>query len=339
MKNRVWALGVAGLAALAGSVEAQSGSRVGFGKSVGSFRQSSPAGAARAPISPPSRVGFGGGDRDGRGQRQADRRGGDNHDGYRSGGNRGTDRGNWDRGGHRDGGSRTSVSISIGAGFGSWGREYCPPPRRPVFIDRCDPFIVRRPIVIDPCPPVYVRRPIIVDQYPSVIVQRPIVVVERAPSVITVRGEPAAPEYITQEEWCWRALATGNPEAMETFGDLVARGNAPGIAELGYAICAAAAGQIERADWAASKALQVDAEIGRKVPRIPGLKDQIVSALKNYTSLATEPTPQRAQTIALFKDAIGDAHGAEQARAAMARLQEYAAAKAAPAPTELASAK
>jgi hypothetical protein len=171
-----------------------------------------------------------------------------------------------------------------------------------------------------------------------VVVERPVVVIDDTPDVVTVYGEPAAPEYITQEEWCWRALADGNPDAMERFGDLVADDDMTGTAALGYAICAAAAGQIERADWAASQALQVDAEIARKVPRLPGLKDQIVSALKNYESLATERTPQRAQTVSLLKEAAGDYEGAQSAADAVVKLREVAARNAAAA-VELASAK
>ena len=309
-------------------------------------RPSAPRPGAARPSAAPSRIGFGASTR-GSGPNGSFRpanisRGGSalsgsNRDrGNRGGGHRDGGRGHGGR--QHDGGSRTSVKINIGGSFGVYD-DYSPPPRRPVFIDRCDPIVIRRPVIIDDCDPFIVRRPVVVLDPcpPPLVIERPVIVIEDSPDVVTVRGEPAAPEYITQEEWCWRALAEGNPDAMERFGELVARDEMSGTAALGYAICAAAAGQIERADWAASEALQVDAEIARKAPPLPGLKEQIVSALKNYESLATERTPQRAQTISLLKEAAGDDEGARSAAEAMVKLQALAAAKATP--VELASAK
>lgn len=260
------------------------------------------------------------------------------------GGDRGSHRDGDHRGGHHRGGSGVSIHIGtdfrIGSGRGHRDLDWCPPTpihrHRPVvFRDDCRPSfrphpIVRnhvhhhRPVYIAPCPPVIVHRPIVVQR--PIVIERP---VYQERQVIYTAPPPVVTEvqYISQEDWCWRALADGNPGAMEKFGDLMSRSEARGAAELGYAICAAAAGQVERAEWAAAQALHYDAEVARKVPSLPGLKEQIVAALKNYELLAADRTPQRAQTVALLKAAAGDAAGAERAQAAAASLQALADAR------------
>jgi hypothetical protein len=281
-----------------------------------------------------------------------DRRGGDH--------GRGGHHGSGHHGGHGHGGVSVGIGIQFGSGRGHRDANWCPPTtikhRRPVVFDDCRPSFhshrvisnhvhhYRRPVYVAPCPPVVVRRPIIIERCDPIVVERPIIIerpVYQQPQVIYTTPAPAPQvtevQYVSQEEWSWRALASGSPEAMEKFGDLMSRSEARGAAELGYAICAAAAGQVERADWAASQALQYDAEVARKVPNIPGLKEQIVSALKNYELLATDRTPQRAQTIALLKAAAGDLEGSDRAMAAAQELRALAAARQAnAAPTQLA---
>ncbi len=119
-------------------------------------------------------------------------------------------------------------------GDGTCGWRECDP----VWLTACDPVIVTQPIA------------------------------RVVPSVVTVYSSPvveAAPVE-TPLDRAWSMLASGNPDAMEKFGSLVAAGEFKGRAEMGYMICAALAGQPERAEWAAKWSIREDAEAIVKLP-------------------------------------------------------------------------
>jgi hypothetical protein len=110
----------------------------------------------------------------------------------------------------------------------------------------------------------------------------------------------------------WAALAAGDAGAMEKFGRLIGRDSRDGSAELGYAICAARAGQAERAEWGARWAFRKDAAALTKAAAKPGVQAAAVAALARY-SADTAAAPDRADaayTAALLSVLAGDKAGA-----------------------------
>jgi hypothetical protein len=247
----------------------------------------------------------------------------------------------------------TGVSINISTGFrfggGHFRGSFCEPVRScppPVCVVPSRPIVYRRwcePVYVRPCPPVVYTEPCVQVVRPVYVVPQPVYVTDYYPTQVQTFVNAPTPvvtvpiRHVSEEEWAWRALAKGDVDAMERFGKLAAASDATATADAGYAVCAAAAGQIDRADWAAAQALARDPDVARKLPDLPGLRDRIGAALRNYESLPQEKTAVRAQTVSFLKALAGDAEGAARAQAAADKLTATRLAKAAaPAPVELA---
>jgi hypothetical protein len=123
------------------------------------------------------------------------------------------------------------------------------------------------------CAPVYVA-PSYCDSYRSGVSVGVSARLAEAPCPVA----PAVPAEANVDRG-WRLLEAGDTGAMEAFGRAVARSEGDGRAHLGYAICAANAGQLDRADWAARTALKKDADVIAKLPQGGGVAGAAEAAI------------------------------------------------------------
>jgi len=110
----------------------------------------------------------------------------------------------------------------------------------------------------------------------------------------------------------WRLLEAGDKGAMEAFGRAVARSESAD-AYLGYSICAAKAGQTDRAEWSARTAMTKDAQVLAKAPEGKGVKAAAAEALTRYTQKTRGRGETAEFTVAVLSEASGDAQGAAEA--------------------------
>lgn len=256
----------------------------------------------------------------------------------------------------------SGLRISIGTGFyygsgygyGARYGSYCAPtrlyssphaiyvPARPIVYstwhtptyDRCATPVVRHPANCRKSCCVRVVRPVVRRQVCTTdAIYAPAtagVITYAADRPVTVIRAEAPPPitHVTEEEWAWRSLARGDDDAMERFSRLVARGKGGAVAELGYAVCAAAAGQPDRAEWAARQALAQDPKVIAKAPQVPGLREAVADALRRYEAdtESARGTPGRAETVAVLKAVAGDDAGAARAAQAALKLGSHSAA-------------
>lgn len=125
---------------------------------------------------------------------------------------------------------------------------------------------------------------------------------------------PVAPTVPTETNTArgWRLLEAGDKGAMEAFGRAVARSESAD-AYLGYSICAAKAGQTDRAEWSARTAMTKDAQVLARAPEGKGVKAAAAEALARYTQKTRGRGETAEFTVAVLREASGDAQGAADA--------------------------
>ena len=133
---------------------------------------------------------------------------------------------------------------------------------------------------------------------------------------------PQVPAETSVARGC-RLMEAGEPGAMEAFGRAVARSEGAD-AYLGYAICAANAGQNQRAEWAARTALRKDAKVLAKAPAGAGVKGAADAALTKFAGSTPGANEGRWFTVAVLSTLSGDAEGAATASARLAGVDEAA---------------
>lgn len=119
----------------------------------------------------------------------------------------------------------------------------------------------------------------------------------------------------------WRLMEADNPGAMEAFGKAVARSESAD-AYLGYAICAARAGQNGRAEWAARTALRKDGQVLAKAPAGKGVKAAADAALTQFARSAPGADDGRWFTVAVLSTMSGDAQAASSAATRLAGVDQ-----------------
>ncbi len=138
---------------------------------------------------------------------------------------------------------------------------------------------------------------------------------QRTPSVETFTNQPSPPKTLSPAEAeanAWKALAAGDPGAMEQFSKLVIRADTTPSAAMGYAISAAGAGQPDRAAWATREALKSGDPLAG-VPSDAPTKAAVAAALERFEGVARPGTRDRAVVVAALKAAGGDKAGSARA--------------------------
>jgi hypothetical protein len=243
-------------------------------------------------------------------------------------------------------GAQAGWGISIGAGiafggscgWGGWGGPYisigtgwssgC----GPRYYDDCRPYDYYRPY----SPPQYYGprycAPTYEPSYKAPLYGDPVYAgpAHAAPSQermqVAQAPRPAAPVVLAESNTArgWRLLESGSPGAMEAFGKAVARRESAD-AYLGYSICAANAGQADRAEWAAQSAVRKDARVLAKAPAGEGVRAAAREALSRYGTVASANGKAGQATVAMLSGVAGVT--------AQARLDEEAIEQIKPAKT------
>lgn len=159
-------------------------------------------------------------------------------------------------------------SISVGIPIGGYRHRYYDR------YDYCDTWpYYRTPRV---CSPAYYR-PVYERPYSSY--DRVETVHASADESAPARVAPAPARRVETEADAWTALGANDPAAMAMFGRLVAQSRTAGTPEIGYAICAAQAGQLDRAEWAAGLAMRASPDVWTKIPQDEAVKSAAAAAL------------------------------------------------------------